>query len=185
MASQPRKRSPRLRWPRPKPRTRSGPTIPWRAMALCVIVYAFMGLFLASFPAPYWVWNLALGGTVLQTVTLAGPRALGRMRWLPANFLALLSIIGTGLIVVALAIAMNFRAPAALDEIEIQSALLDTSLIALVAIATAAVGACTSAAVGDRMLAVFKRFQVILLLAALCILGLGLGGLTGITLVAE
>ena len=161
------------------------PGVPWGPMLLCILIYAFTGLFLASFPAPYWVWNLALGGTVLQTVAMAGPRALGQMRWLPANFLALLSIIGTGLIVVALAIAMNFRAPAILDEIEVNEALLSTGMIALVAIVTAALSAITSAAVGDRMLAVFRRFQAMLILAALCMLGLGLGGLVGLTFVAE
>ncbi|MEO0491166.1 MAG: hypothetical protein AAFZ49_16685, partial [Cyanobacteria bacterium J06659_2] len=159
--------------------------IPWGPMVLCILIYGFAGLFLASFPAPYWIWNLALGGTVLQTITMAGPQSLSRMRWLPANFLALVSIIGTGLMVVALAIAMNFRAPVAIDEIEVDETIMNTSLIVLVAVVTAALAAISSAAVGDRMLAIFRRFQAMLLLAALCVLGLGLGGLVGLTLVAE
>jgi len=53
-----------------------------------------MGLLLAAFPVPYWIWNVALAGVLAQALALAGPQALGRLRWWRANALVLLAILG-------------------------------------------------------------------------------------------
>jgi hypothetical protein len=158
--------------------------IPWVWLAGTLFLYAVAGLMLASFPVPYWVWNLALGGVVAQALALAGPKALTRFRWWSANFLALVAIAGTGAISVALAIALNYAGTDNLDEIVPQTAAFEVVRMSLVALVTAALGAIISAETGDRLLlSIFNRLQTTLILAAVCILGLGLGGLLALTTV--
>lgn len=159
--------------------------IPVGWMGLTGILYAAAGTIMASFPAPYWIWNLALGGTIAQALALAGPKALQRFRWWSANLLALLAILGTGAIVVALSIALGYSGTDDLDAIVPKETAFEVIRVSLVALMVAALGAIISAETGDRLLKTFNRLQTTLVLAATGILGLGLGALVGLFLVAE
>lgn len=154
-------------------------------MCLTGIFYAAAGTTVAAFAAPYWIWNVALGGTIAQTLALAGPKALSRFRWWSANVLALLAILGTGAIAIAVSIALGYSGTDNIDEIEPTATAFGVIRVSLVAVMIAALGAITSAHTGDRLLRMFNRLQTTLILAATCILGLGFGGLIGLLAVME
>jgi hypothetical protein len=160
-------------------------SVPWGWVVVTAFVYAAAGLIMASFPAPYWIWNLALAAVISQALALAGPKALSRFGWLRTNALTLLAIIGTGAMVIALAIALNHAGSDNLDEIEPRVAAMDVVKLGLMAVITAATGAIITAETGDRLLAVFTRVQTSLVLAAIGILGLGIGGMIGLVAVAS
>ncbi len=185
MASSPRPSQPQKSQPRQSRRRVMPQSIPWGWLVVTAFLYAAAGLIMASFPAPYWIWNLALAGVIIQALALAGPKALARFGWWRTNFLALLAIIGTGAMVIALAIALNHAGTDKLDNIVPKVAAMDVLKMSLMALITAAVGAIVSAETGDRLLAAFTRIQTSLVLAAICILGLGTGGLIGIVAVAN
>lgn len=177
MASSPRQQRKRRLWRRSRRSSTGGTGAPWGWMCLTGIVYASVGAILASFPAPYWIWNLALGGAIAQALALAGPEALGRFRWWGATALSLLAILGTGAIVVALGIALGFVGTENIDDIELKATAFQVIRVSLLALVVAALGASISAETGDRLLRSFNRVETSLVLAATCILGLGLGGL--------
>ena len=154
-----------------------------RAVA-SIIAYAVAGLLLASFSAPNWIWNLALGGAIAQALALAGPKSLQRFGWLSANLLALLAILGTGSMVVAIAVSLNYASSADIDQLTPTGVIRDVIKVGLGAIITAASGAVIGAATGDRLLLSFSQLQSTLILAGICILGLGVGGLIGLAFVA-
>lgn len=158
--------------------------VPWLWIVGTTFVYAIAGLLLASFPAPYWIWNIALAGVLAQSLALAGPQALARSRWWRANLLALLAILGTGAIVIALAIALNYVGTDQLDQVVPQEAAMEVLKMSLIAVIIAALGGILNAETGDRLLALFNRLQTSLILTAACILGLGIGGLIGLMAVA-
>ena len=154
--------------------------IPWRLMIFTAIVYAAAGTVMASFPGPYWIWNLAIGGAIAQASALAGPIALSRFTWWKANALVLLALLGTSALAVALGIALGFVGTDNLDEIELMATAFEVIRVGLLAMVIAALGAVLSAETGDRLLYTFNRLQTTLVLAATCILGLGLGGFMGL-----
>lgn len=154
--------------------------LPWPWLGGCLALYGAAGTILAAFPAPYWIWYLALGGTVVQAIVLAGPRALAQVRWLPANLLAILAILATGAIGVALAISLNQAGTDNLDEIVLHATAVEVALFCAVALLIAAAAAILSAETGDRLLLHFRRYQTSLILAAFCVLGLGIGGMIGV-----
>ena len=159
--------------------------LPWLWIVGTAFLYAIAGLMLASFPAPYWIWNLALGGVIAQALALAGPRALSRFRWWSANLLALVAILGTGAIVVALTISLNYVGTDQLDDLVPNQVAMEILQMSLVAVVTAALGGIISAETGDRLLGGFNRLQTSLILAATCILGLAMGGAIGLLAVAS
>ncbi len=173
--------APRRR-PRRRPRRQLAQqsTFPWLWLGGCFALYAAAGVILAAFPAPYWIWYLALGGTLMQAIVLAGPRALAQVHWLPANLLAILAILATGATGAALAISLNQAGTDNLDDIVPQATVLEVALFCAVALLIAAAAAILSAETGDRLLLRFRRYQTSLILAAFCVLGLGLGGLMGV-----
>ena len=175
------KRRRRSRFPRPLTNTEN---IPFKWMAASLIAYAVAGLLLAAFPAPNWIWNLALVGAIAQAAALAGPKSLQRFEWLSANLLALLAILGAGLMVVALAISLNYAGSSDLDQVTPLSLVGEVIKIGLGAIITAASGSIIGAATGDQLLLTFNHFQSTLILAGICVLGLGIGGLIGLAFVA-
>ncbi|NJN21057.1 MAG: hypothetical protein HC812_07560 [Leptolyngbya sp. RL_3_1] len=99
--------------------------IPWGWVVATAFLYAAMGLIMASFPAPYWIWNLALAAIISQALALAGPNALSQLGGWRTNALTLLAIIGTGAMVIALAIALNHVGSDNLDDIEPKVAAMD------------------------------------------------------------
>lgn len=159
--------------------------IPVRWLCLTAILYAAAGTIMASFPAPYWIWNLALGGAIAQSVALAGPRALKRFRWWSANVLALLAILGTGAVVIALGIALGYAGTDNIDAIVPKDTIFQVIWVSLVAFTIPALSAIIGAATSDRLLHHFGRLQTTLIMASISILGLVLGGVVGLLLVAS
>jgi hypothetical protein len=158
--------------------------IPWLWMLAAMIMFAAAGLIIAAFPVPYWVWTLALGSVVIQAIALAGPVALSRFRWLPANLLALLGIVGAGALAVALAIALNYSGSANLDDIAPEKTAFEVFRMSLLALAIAAVCASLLTNVGDRLIqSSFRRVPTTFIVSATGFLGLGLGGALGVLLV--
>ena len=184
MASSPRRSNKPPFWRRLHLSFAETSTIPVGWMCLTGILYAAAGVIIASFPAPYWLWNLALGGALAQSLALAGPQALKRFRWWSANALVLLAIAGTGAIGIALSTALGYAGTDNLDEILPQAALSEVIRWSLISLVIAALGGIICAETGDRLLPSFNRIQTTLILAAVCILGLGLGGLIGLVVVA-
>lgn len=173
---------------RPRSRRRSARATlaegkPWLWLGGTLFIYGVAGLMLASFPIAPWVWYLALGGILAQALALAGAKALARFRWLAANGLALLAIAGTGAMGVALALALNYVGTDRLDDIVPQVAAVEVIKMSLTAVIIAALGGIISAETGDRLLDHFNRLQTSFILAAACIVGLGLGGLVGLVAV--
>ncbi|NJL86406.1 MAG: hypothetical protein HC886_11175 [Leptolyngbyaceae cyanobacterium SM1_1_3] len=159
--------------------------VSWGFLTLCGLLYGFVGLFLAAFPAPYWIWILALAGTLLQAIALAGPAALGRFRWVAANLLVGLAILGMGLVVTALAIAMNYGSTINLDQITPASVALNVFKVGIVAVITAGLSSIMTAFLGDRLLQIFKRRAVTIIVSGVSVLGLGIGALIGIAFIAS
>jgi hypothetical protein len=151
-------------------------------MGLTGLLYVMAGTIMAAFPTPYWIWNLALGGAIAQSLALAGPKALSRFRWWNANALSLLAILGAVLVGIALGIALGFVGTDNLDAIEVQATAFETIQMGFLALVIAALSAIVTAATGDRLIYSFNRLQASLILAATCVLGLGLGALIGLLL---
>jgi uncharacterized membrane protein len=121
-----------------------------------------------------------LGGAIAQAFGLAGPQALRRFSWLRANGLMLLTVLGTLAITIALAIALGYVGTDNLDDIVLKPTAFEVIRMGLLAVLVGALGAIVGAATGDRLLVLFKRLETTLILAALSILGLGVGGFIGL-----
>jgi len=132
-----------------------------------------------AFPAPLWIWYLAVGGVGLQAIALAGPQSLGRFRWWSANALALVAILGAGLVAVALGVSMGFVGTENLDEVAVQSTAFEVLRVGLLAILVPAMSGIIAAETGDRLLPVFNRLRTSVILAMACLAGLGLGAAIG------
>lgn len=176
-----RRRSAFNRQPRQRPTRRpSNNRRPFFGLwLLCGLLHAAAGLILTSLANP-WIWLVAAGGTVVQGMTLAGPEALKRFRWLTANLLVLGSIIGGTALAVALSIALNHLGTANLDELTLGRAFLEIVLYSLLAVLLAVLCSLTTAALGDRLLRRNKGSRTSLVLLVTCLLGLGLGGAIGL-----
>lgn len=183
MASSPRPQRKLKLWRHARRRPVPTGRIPWGWLCLTGILYATMGTLVSSFPVPYWVWYLVMGGVLAQALALAGPRALGRYRWWWANTLVLLTILGTVAIAVALGLAMGFVGTDNLDAIEVKATAFEVIRVSLVALMMPALGAIIGAETGDRLLGLFNRWQTSAVLAATCVFGIGLGSLISLLLV--
>ena len=166
-------RKPRVSW-------FSNGSTPWPLLFWCGILYAIIGTILGSFAIPNWVWGVAVVGTVVQIVALAGPQALRRFRWLAANLLVLGSSLGAGFIAIALAIALNHAGTDQLNDISLNSVFWEVVRYGLVAVLLAAVAAGVTAALGDRLLRHFNQRQTMVILGVTALAGLGLGGIFGL-----
>ncbi len=158
----------------------SSSPVPWPLLLWCSLLYAMVGVILGAFPIPSWVWLVAILGAMVQIVTLAGPQALRRFKWLAANLLVLGSSLGAGLIVIALAIALNHAGTNQLDDITLASVFWETVRFGFVAVVLAAICAGVTASLGDQLLRNLQQRQTILILGATALLGLGIGSLFGL-----
>ena len=175
-----RRRSGFNRQPRQRPARRPSTRRPFFGLwLLCGLLYAIAGMLLPALASP-WVWPVAAGGTVVQGVTLAGPEALKRFRWLTANLLVLGSIVGGTALAAALSIALNHLGTDNLDELTIGRAFLEIALYSLLAVLLAVLCSLTTAALGDRLLRRNKGSKTSLILLLTCLLGLGIGGAIGL-----
>jgi hypothetical protein len=148
---------------------------------LCGLFYAAAGVIVTSL-APLWVWALAAGGVVLQGVALAGPQALKRFRWLTANLLVLLGIVGCGALAVALAIALNHLGTDNIDDVTVGSLIKDVLLYSLLAVGIAGLCSLTTAALGDRILHRNPGSKTSTIVITTCLAGLALGGAIGLAI---
>lgn len=181
-----RPRGPRQRW-RPSWRQAviwlSQQPTPWLWLLACIVIFSAAGVVLAAFPSPYWLWSLALGSVAIQAIALAGPQILRRFRWMEANAIALGATMGAAGLAVALSISLGFAGTDNLNQTTPRQFLLDTITFSLLAIVVTALCACVMAATGDRLISIYGRPQTSLILAATCVLGLGLGGSLALLLI--
>ncbi|MEL6139417.1 MAG: hypothetical protein AAFR42_18670 [Cyanobacteria bacterium J06628_6] len=180
--------------PNPKPnavptarprRRRNESAMPWRMMGLSLLLYAIAGLLLAAFSPPYWVWPLALVGTLLQCLTLAGPQSLLLLSRWKAWWAVRVSCIGSAALLVAVAIATGFGGTNDIDTIELRQTAFNIVGVSLGSIVL--VFACTlaGARTGDQLVALFGRGRSGLMLTGVCFLGLFIGGLIGIAAIPQ
>ncbi|NEP54429.1 MAG: hypothetical protein F6K65_38810 [Moorea sp. SIO3C2] len=159
------------------------PTItPWGLMGLNLVFHGVMGLLLSIFSPPFWVWPLAFMGTLLQTVALAGPRALSVLAGVQILGVRFITCIGTALVVVGLAIAVGFGGTADIDSIHIPGtglAILAINLGVLLLVATCSL---LIARIGDLMLVQMGRTRVSLAILSVCFFGLFAGGALGLAI---
>jgi hypothetical protein len=182
MADFPSQSPPPLR-PKVSRRQHRGPRL-WPWLLLSVVMYAIAGLLLSAFSSPYWVWPIALVSTLLQALALAGPQALqGLTRW-RAGWAILVGCLGSGGLVVALAIAVGYAGTDDIDAMQIGATAVEVFLVNLGVLLLTATCTIIGARTGDQLLNLFNRTRSILLLASVCFLGLFLGGLVGLTLAA-
>jgi hypothetical protein len=161
---------------------RDGPRSPAGLGLLCSLLYAAVGVILTALASP-WVWGLACLGTLLQGVTLAGPQALQRFRWMRANLLVLGSVIGSAALAAALAIAFNHLGTDNIDDIALPGGVIEVALYSLLAVVLAAGCSLVTATLGDRLLlrsASGRNISLIVLVT--CLMGLALGGALGLAI---
>ncbi|HEY9737918.1 MAG TPA: hypothetical protein V6D06_16615 [Trichocoleus sp.] len=178
-APTPRRKRPTPSWRRMLDRA-NATTTPWLWMTVTLLLYGSAGLVLSAFPVPYWFWTVALAGTLLQAVALAGPHALQRLRRFPAEMMSLLGILGAAALAAALSAALNYAGSPDLNGIDPIKGAFEVALLALAGLLLAGFCAVVSAKTGDRLIVPFKRLQACLILAATAVLGLGLGGAVGL-----
>ncbi|MBE9109531.1 hypothetical protein IQ273_08895 [Nodosilinea sp. LEGE 07298] len=146
---------------------------------LCGLLYAAAGMILTALAGP-WVWAGAALGAVIQAVTLAGPEALQRFRWLTANLLVLGSIIGGTALAAALSIALNHLGTDNLDDLTLGRAIAEVVLYSLLAVGLAVLCSLATAALGDRLLRRNKGHKTSLILVMTALVGLAVGGGIGL-----
>jgi hypothetical protein len=156
--------------------------LPGKSLGLLVFTYAISGLFLSVFMPPFWVWPLALGGTLLQALAMAGPQALLQLSRWQARGAVLLGSLGAGCLVVALAIATNYAGTDNIDEITLGETAFAVFALTLLALLLTFFCALLSAKVGDSLLGRFDRTRSGLMVAGGGFLGLFVGGIVGIAL---
>ncbi|MEM9164340.1 MAG: hypothetical protein AAGC54_14890 [Cyanobacteria bacterium P01_F01_bin.4] len=174
--------SPKSPSPRRRRQYQSSSLMPWPAIATSVLFYALAGLLLGAVSPPFWVWPLAMGGTLMQALSLTGPQSLAELTRPQIRRVGVLARLGSLLLVVALAISANFANTNDFDSIKLGSTawtVLGASLMAIILTAL-----CTTVAMqtGDRLVALFGRSRSGLMLAGVCFLGLFLGGLIGLAI---
>lgn len=156
------------------------PTLPWQPLVLCGLLYGSVGLVLASFGVALWVWGLALGATVLQTLALAGKGSLQRFRWFTTQLIALFNIVGAAGLAASLSIALNHAGAADLAGLTIETIIWDVVTFSLMAVGLAACCSLVVAATGDRLLTKVHQGRASIALMAVCLAGLGVGAAVGL-----
>ena len=116
----------------------------------------------------------------MQTLSLSGVDALTNLTRKQAWFAGLFGCLGSGLLVVALAIAANYANTDDLDSIELITTALTITFANLMAIVLVALCMMVAMKTGDRLVSLFGRLRSGLMLAGVCFLGLFLGGLMGL-----
>jgi hypothetical protein len=153
--------------------------VPWGLLVICGVLYVAIGLILASFPIAPWFWGIAVLAIIIQLLALGGPKALQRFKALPANLVALGSIVGASGLAVVLSVALNHLGTDQLDDLSIASAILEVFFFSLLALVLAALTAFVTARLGDILLKRVTPPQASLILVFTCLLSLGLGAALG------
>ncbi|NEP61370.1 MAG: hypothetical protein F6K31_31200 [Symploca sp. SIO2G7] len=163
-------------------RSRFGTITPWSLLILALMLHTVVGVLLVVFSPPFWVWPLAFGGTFLQTVVAAGPRALASLKGLPIWLFRLVTYLGTAMSVVALAVAVGYGGTNNIDEIQFARTGLLLVLVNLGVLGLTAICSLLIAQVGDRLLTVMGRIRCSSYILSFCFLGLFLGGALGLAI---
>lgn len=163
-------------------KARSGTETPWPLLLLVLALHGVVGLLLAVFSAPFWVWPLAFGGTLLQAVVLAGPRALSSLQGMRIWLSRLVTCLGIAMAVVALAVAVGYAGTNDIDEIQFVQTGLALLFINLGVLGLTAVCSLLIAQVGDRLLKQMGRVRSSSYILSFCFLGLFLGGALGLAI---
>lgn len=169
--------------PRRAGKARPLPLIPWSFLAFTLVLHVFVGLLLAVFSPPFWVWPLAFGGTLLQTVVLAGPRALSSLKGFWILLSRWVTCLGTAMSVVALAVGVGYGGTSDIDAIRIGATGTGLIMTNLGVLLLTAVCSLLIAYVGDRLLmGGMGRARCSLCIQSFCFLGLFLGGALGLAI---
>lgn len=155
---------------------------PWPLLALTLVLHGVVGVFLAAFSPPFWVWPLAFGGTLLQALALAGPRALSALKGFRIILVRAVTCLGTALSVVALAVGVGFGGTDNIDAIEFVQMGVALFAINLGVLALTAVCSVLIAYVGDRLLPEMGPMRSRVLILSFCFLGMFLGGALGLAI---
>ena len=168
--------------PRRVGKARPATGIPWALLSLVLALHLIVGLLLSVFSPPYWVWPLALGGTLMQAVVLAGPKALSSFTGFRILLSRFVTCLGTAMSVVALAIAVGFGGTSDIDLIEFTQIGLSLFFINLGVLLLTAACSLIIAHAGDRLLREMGRVRCSLILLSFCFLGLFIGGVLGLAI---
>ncbi len=155
---------------------------PWWWLILVLVLHTVVGIFLSVFSPPSWVWPLAFGGTFIQAVVLAGPRALSSLKGFQILLCRFVTCVGTALSVVALAVAVGFGGTDDIDRIQFSQTGLALLLINLGVLVLTATCSLMIAHAGDRLLAGMGRGRCSLFVLSFCFLGLFIGGMLGLAI---
>lgn len=156
--------------------------LPWSLLTLVMVLHMGVGLFLSVFSPPFWVWPIAFGGTLLQTLALAGPEALSSFKGIRILLSRWLTCLGVGLSVVALAVAVGFGGTSDIDQIQFAQTGLTLFFVNLGVLVLTAGCSLLIAYIGDRMLATMGRLRSSLSVMSVCFLGLFIGGAFGLAI---
>ena len=156
---------------------------PWVLLMLVIALHFSVGLLLSIFSPPAWVWPLAFGGTFIQAVALAGPRALSSLKGFRILLCRSLTCLGVGLSVVSLAVAVGFGGSADIDSIQFSQTGLTLFFVNLGVLVLTAGCSILLAQVGDRLLTKgMGRARSSLAMLSICLLGLFVGGAFGLAI---
>ncbi len=155
---------------------------PWLLLVSVLMAHIGVGLLLSIFSPPFWVWPLALGGTFIQTLALAGPTALSSFKGLQILFSRFLTCLGVGLSVVALAIAVGFGGTADIDQIRFTQTGSALFFVNLGVLLLTAFCSLLIAYFGDHLLVRIGRARCSLSVLSICFLGLLVGGALGLAI---
>ncbi|MEA5466571.1 hypothetical protein [Leptothoe sp. PORK10 BA2] len=168
--------------PRRVGKARPAMGIPWPLLSVVLIVHGVVGLLLSVFSPPYWVWPLAFGGTLIQSILLAGPKALSSLTGGRVLLSRWATCLGTALSVVALAIAVGYGGTSDIDAIQffrISLAIFFTNVGVLL---LTAICSLLIAHAGDRMLTEMGRTRCSLTVLSFCFFGMFIGGVLGLAI---
>ncbi|MGD1948635.1 MAG: hypothetical protein ACFB14_03200 [Leptolyngbyaceae cyanobacterium] len=155
---------------------------PWSLLTLMLVLHGVVGLFLSAFSPPFWVWPAAFGGTLIQALALAGPRALSSLEGIQILLSRALTCVGTALSVVALGVAVGFSGTSDIDSIEFVQIGFVLFFINLGVLLLTAGCSLLIAYVGDRLLPDMGRLRCNASILSVCFLGLFIGGAFGLAI---
>lgn len=171
-----------LKSPKRVGKARPATGFPWSLLTLVMTLHGVTGLLLSVFSPPFWVWPLALGGTLIQTVALAGPRALSPLKGIQILMCRCLTCLGVALSVVALGIAVGFGGTVDIDSIRLVQTGSAIFFVNLGVLLLTGINSLLIAHTGDRLLATMGRSRSSLSLLSVCFLGLFVGGALGLAI---
>ena len=185
----PNSKSPRSKPPKAvKRRRRSQSLMPWTQLVVLCLLYVGIGLLLSMPEPPAWVW--------LVTVIAVPLQAMGLTPFSPSKNLTknskrkraadMLSYLGGLLLVIALSVAANYiGSNQNLDEFGVSSALIGLGLLTLLAVILTAASALAIAQVGSPLMIGAQYWRSVTIVIVTSLVGLCVGGITGLSLTAS